>query len=174
MKMNPSIFRLQNSLQTIDFGGDLGIPYFPHEQALDMNGLRKELAALMAEFRDEPFLQDTRFIVEPGRFLVDEAGIYVPRVNDIKVSHNKNFIVVGRGIHHHLTASGNLGQTIKRNYPIAILNKLSGDPKEKVEFTGPLCTPLDVLGRAVSLLKLKWAILLEFFSQGAMHLPPVH
>ena len=75
-------------------------------------------------------------MVEPGRFLVGEAGIYVVRINDIKVSRGKKFLIVDGGMHHHLAASGNLGQTIKRNYPIAVLNKLNTSPEEKVDVVG--------------------------------------
>jgi diaminopimelate decarboxylase len=159
--------RLQRPLATLDFGGGLGIPYFAHERELDMQALGKGLTALMAEVKQEPFFYGTQFMVEPGRFLVGEAGIYVMRVNDIKTSRGKKFVIVDGGMHHHLAASGNLGQTIKRNYPIAVLNKLGSMPQEKVDVVGPLCTPLDVLGRAVELPKTEVGDLIGVFQSGA-------
>jgi diaminopimelate decarboxylase len=159
--------RLQRPLATLDFGGGLGIPYFAHERELDMQAFGRGLTALMAEVKQEPFFRGTKFMVEPGRFLVGEAGIYVIRVNDIKTSRGKKFVIVDGGMHHHLAASGNLGQTIKRNYPIAVLNKLRSMPQEKVDVVGPLCTPLDVLGRAVELPKTEVGDLIGVFQSGA-------
>ena len=70
-------------------------------------------------------------------------------------------------MHHHLAASGNLGQTIKRNFPLALLNKLTYVPEEKVDVVGPLCTPLDVLGRAVAIPKAEVGDLIGIFQSGA-------
>ncbi|MBT8363749.1 MAG: diaminopimelate decarboxylase [Deltaproteobacteria bacterium] len=158
---------LEHPLQTVDFGGGFGIPYFAHEQELDMQAFGKGLAALMTEVKNDSFFSETQFMVEPGRFLVGEAGIYVVRINDIKVSRSKKFVIVDGGMHHHLAASGNLGQTIKRNYPIAVLNRLNTAPEEKVDVVGPLCTPLDVLGRAVVLPKAEVGDLIGIFQSGA-------
>ncbi len=142
--------RLKKPLRTLDFGGGFGIPYFPHEKELDFEMLSLELASLMADVKNEPLLAGTQFIVEPGRFLVGEAGIYVSRIHEIKVSRGKKFLILDGGMHHHLAASGNLGQTIKRNFPIAIVNKLGSLVEETVDVVGPLCTPLDVLARAAA------------------------
>lgn len=76
----------------------------------------------MAEIKDNPLFDKTKFLVEPGRYLVGEAGVYVARINDIKVSRSKKFLILDGGMHHHLTASGNLGQIIKRNYLILLLS----------------------------------------------------
>jgi diaminopimelate decarboxylase len=159
--------KLQQPLQTIDFGGGFGIPYFPHEKALDMQALREGLTALMAEIRNEPLFSGTHFMVEPGRYLVGEAGVYVVRVNDIKTSRGKKFLIVDGGMHHHLAASGNLGQIIKRNYPLAVLNKLEASQQEKIDVVGPLCTPLDVLGRDVTLPTADVGDLIGVFQSGA-------
>jgi len=154
-------------LYTVDFGGGLGIPYFSHEQELDMRGLRDALEDLFAPVRRDPVFAQTRFFVEPGRFLTGEAGIYVVRVNDIKISRGKKFLIVDGGMNHHLAASGNLGQTIKRNYPVALLNKIGCPAEETVDVVGPLCTPLDVLGRGVSLPQAEVGDLLGVFQSGA-------
>ena len=159
--------RLSTPLRTLDFGGGLGIPYFPHEKELDMSALRNEMDALLMEIRPDPLLTGMRLLVEPGRYLVGDAGIYITRVNDIKVSRGKKFIIVDGGMNHHLAASGNLGQTIKRNYPLAILNKLGQEAEEIVDVVGPLCTPLDVLGRGVSLPVTDVGDLVGVFQSGA-------
>jgi diaminopimelate decarboxylase len=159
--------RLHHPLQTVDFGGGFGIPYFSHERDLDIAAFGKGLAALMDKVKDDSFFSETQFMVEPGRFLVGEAGIYVARINDIKVSGGKKFVIVDGGMNHHLAASGNLGQTIKRNYPMAVLNRLNTAPQEKVDVVGPLCTPLDVLGRGVVLPNAEVGDLIGIFQSGA-------
>jgi diaminopimelate decarboxylase len=151
----------------LDFGGGLGIPYFANERELDMEKLREDLAALMTEIRGEALFAGTQFMVEPGRYLVGEAGIYVTRINDIKISRGKKFLIVDGGMHHHLAASGNLGQVIKRNFPVALLNKLAKNSEETVDVVGPLCTPLDVLAKDVHLPSADVGDLLGVFQSGA-------
>jgi diaminopimelate decarboxylase len=159
--------RLGRPLHTVDFGGGLGIPYFSHERELDTNRLRPALESLFEPVRQDPLFAGTQFFVEPGRYLVGEAGIYVARVNDIKTSRGKHFLIVDGGMNHHLAASGNLGQTIKRNYPILILNRLGQSAGEPVDVVGPLCTPLDVLGRGVALPPAEIGDLIGVFQSGA-------
>ena len=159
--------RVGHPLHTIDFGGGLGIPYFAHENELEMDPLRVELAALAADLRGDPRFAGTQLVVEPGRYLVGEAGIYLSRVIDVKTSRGKKFVIVDGGMHHHLAASGNLGQTIKRNYPIALANKLTAEPLETVDVVGPLCTPLDVLARGASLPAAEVGDLVAIFQSGA-------
>ena len=96
-----------------------------------------------------------------------EGGVYLARVTDIKVSRGKKFLVIDGGMNHHLAASGNLGQTIKRNYPVALLNKLFTAPEETVDVVGPLCTPLDTLARDVNLPRADLGDLFGIFQSGA-------
>lgn len=154
-------------LHTVDFGGGLGIPYFPGDGELDVTLLGNGLHELMTEIRGEGCFAQTNFIVEPGRFLVGEAGVYVTRINDIKMSRGKKYLILDGGMNHHLAASGNLGQVIKRNFPLAILNKFNAPPTESVDVVGPLCTPLDTLGRAVQLPKPEVGDLVGIFQAGA-------
>jgi diaminopimelate decarboxylase len=159
--------RLGRSLRTVDFGGGLGIPYFAHEQELNLDELQAGLAALCKEAEGDPLLAGTKFLVEPGRFLAGEAGIYLTRISDIKISRGKKFLIVDGGMNHHLAASGNLGQTIKRNYPIALVNKLTATPEESVDIVGPLCTPLDTLARGIVLPRAEIGDLVGIFQSGA-------
>jgi diaminopimelate decarboxylase len=159
--------RLGRPLHTLDFGGGLGIPYFPHEQELNLDSLRDGLATLCAEVEHDADFEGTQFLVEPGRFLAAEAGIYVTRISDIKISRGKKFLIVDGGMNHHLAASGNLGQTIKRNYPIALVNKLSAPAEEIVDVVGPLCTPLDTLARGIMLPRAEIGDLVGIFQSGA-------
>ena len=154
-------------LRRVDFGGGLGIPYFAHEKELDLDAVRLGLSALFAEVENDPVFHETEFLVEPGRFLSGEAGIYLTSVNDIKVSRNKKFLILDGGMNHHLAASGNLGQTIKRNYPVALVNKLNAPAEETVEVVGPLCTPLDTIARNALLPRAEVGDLFGIFQSGA-------
>jgi diaminopimelate decarboxylase len=154
-------------LTTVDFGGGLGVPYFPGETTLDLDPLKSGLAQLMTEIENDPYFAHTRFIVEPGRFLVAEAGIYVARINDIKVSRGKTFVILDGGMNHHLAASGNLGQVIRRNFPMAIVNRCCSPCAEPVDVVGPLCTPLDTLGRSIQIGSAEVGDLVAIFCSGA-------
>jgi diaminopimelate decarboxylase len=159
--------RIGHPLATLDFGGGLGIPYFSNEHELDTVALREGLAKLFVSIEKDGDFAGTKFMVEPGRYLVGEAGVYVARVTDIKISRGKKFLICDGGMHHHLAASGNLGQTIKRNYPVAILNKLDRPAAGAVEVAGPLCTPLDVLARNAELPEPEIGDLIGVFQSGA-------
>ncbi|HYR88034.1 MAG TPA: type III PLP-dependent enzyme [Terriglobia bacterium] len=159
--------RIGRPLHTVDFGGGLGIPYFTGESELDLTRLELEMATMMDEVRRDPAFRGTRFVIEPGRFLVGEAGVYVARITDIKVSRGKKFLILDGGMNHHLAASGNLGQTIKRNYPVALVEKLHDEPEETVDVVGPLCTPLDTIGRGLHLPKANIGDLVGVFQSGA-------
>ena len=159
--------RLGRPLRTLDFGGGLGIPYFAHEQELNLDCLRKGLVTLCEEVDTDRCFEGTHFLVEPGRFLAGEAGVYLTRISDIKISRGKKFLIVDGGMNHHLAASGNLGQTIKRNYPIALVNKLTAPAGEAVDIVGPLCTPLDTLARGIVLPHAEIGDLVGIFQSGA-------
>lgn len=154
-------------LRTVDFGGGLGIPYFSGDAELDLGQLKAGLHELMRAVDEDMDFALTRFVIEPGRFLVGEAGLYVARVNDIKTSRGKKYLILDGGMNHHLAASGNLGQVIKRNFPIAILNRFDLPAAETVDVVGPLCTPLDTLGRSVSLPVAQVGDLIGVFQSGA-------
>lgn len=158
---------LGGPLRTIDFGGGLGVPYFAHEQRLDMDALREGLAALVDGLAGDPAFAGTALMVEPGRFLVAEAGVYVARVLDVKHSRGRTFVIADGGMHHHLAASGNLGQTIKRNFPVALLNRLDEPAAADVDIVGPLCTPLDVLARGIAVPEPAIGDLVGVFQSGA-------
>jgi diaminopimelate decarboxylase len=159
--------RAGNPLRTVDFGGGLGVPYYKGESPLDVEAFGRGLADLLDEIGPREELEGTQFIVEPGRFLVGEGGVYVSRVLDTKVSRDKTFVIVDGGMHHHLAASGNLGQVIKRNFPVGVINKLDQTPTSTADVVGPLCTPLDVLARGVELPEIEAGDLIGVFQSGA-------
>src|SRR5690606_29175642 len=134
-------------LRTIDLGGGLGIPYFAGDKPLDLEKLASFIPELEARKQANPALREARIVVEPGRFLTGPAGIYVCSINAVKSSRGHKFYIVDGGMHHHLAASGNLGQIVKRDYPILAPAHLDSKACEQVSVVGPLCTPLDTLAR---------------------------
>lgn len=141
--------QLGEPIPTVDLGGGLGIPYFKGERGLDMDRLAELARPLFEEATAR--LPSTRFILEPGRYLAGSAGIYLAKVRAVKESRGQTYVVIDGGMHHHLAASGNLGQVIKKDYPQVIANRLDADHEITASVVGPLCTPLDTIGRKVSL-----------------------
>jgi diaminopimelate decarboxylase len=152
----------------VNLGGGFGIPYFHGEQPLDVEAIG---AALGEALQDRPsILARTRFAIELGRWLVGEAGVYLTRIVDRKMSHGKTFLVVDGGMQHQLAASGNFGQVVRRNYPVAIANRFQGpaaQETEEVTIAGCLCTPLDRLGDDVMTPKAEVGDLVAVFLAGA-------
>ena len=130
-------------VKLLNIGGGFGVPYFPGDRPLDIAAIGVNLQRLMRKIKQQ--LPETTVALELGRYLVAEAGIYVCRVLERKVSRGQVFLVTDGGLHHHLAASGNLGQVIRKNYPVVIGNKVQGTVMETVSVVGPLCTPLDIL-----------------------------
>lgn len=71
---------LKRPLSTVDFGGGLGIPYFDGDSDLDVAEYGTRVRELVADLEDDVF-DDARLLVEPGRYLVGEAGVYLVRVS---------------------------------------------------------------------------------------------
>lgn len=152
-------------VRSLNLGGGFGIPYFPGESRLDLAPVGDNLAAL-AE-RAAAVFPDAALVIELGRYLVGEAGIYVSRVVDRKVSRGQVFLVTDGGLHHHLSASGNFGQIIRKNYPVVIGNRMNSAAVESASVVGPLCTPLDLLADRMELPSAQPGDLVVIFQSGA-------
>lgn len=150
----------------VNLGGGFGIPYFDKDQPLDLPAIGANLAHLLAT-AFEPHFPDARVLIELGRYIVGECGVYVTRVVDRKESRDRQYLVVDGGLHHQLAASGNFGQVIRRNYPIAVGNRICEQAEEAVTVVGCLCTPLDLLGDNVKLPRAQIGDLIVLFHAGA-------
>lgn len=162
-------------IRHLNIGGGFGIPYFPKDTPLDIRPIGENLARLI-ERRVKPALPEARLVIELGRYIVGEAGIYVARVIDRKVSHGQVFLVTDGGLHHQLAASGNFGQVIRRNYPVAIGNRMDEAKSEVATVVGCLCTPLDLLADKIELPRAEVGDLVVVFQSGAYGLTasPIH
>ncbi|MGO4680987.1 pyridoxal-dependent decarboxylase, exosortase A system-associated [Microbacterium sp. 2MCAF23] len=137
-------------LRYLNLGGGFGIPYTERDAPLDLETVAANLERLVSGPIAERF-PDARPVIELGRFLVGECGVYVTRVVDRKVSRGRTFLVVDGGMHHQLAASGNFGQAIRRNYPVVVGSRLSSPAGEEMSIVGCLCTPLDLLADGIAL-----------------------
>lgn len=152
-------------LQSFNFGGGFGIPYFEGDESLDLQKVKQNLQKLTAQMKNQfPQLQG---ILELGRFLVGESGIFVSRIVDVKVSRGQTFLILDGGMNNHLAASGNLGQTIKRPFPMAVIQGQEKSEFESVTVVGPLCTPLDQFAQQVNLRRAEVGDLVAIFQSGA-------
>ena len=154
-----------STVQSLNIGGGLGIPYFPGEKRLDLAPIGENLARLLPSL--QAHLPETEIVTELGRFLVGEAGIYICKIIDIKESRGEKFLITNGGLHHHLAASGNFGQVIRKNYPVTIANKMDSKTLETANIVGPLCTPLDLLANKMELPSAKIGDLAAIYQSGA-------
>jgi diaminopimelate decarboxylase len=153
-------------IRYVNLGGGFGIPYFDKDQPLDLPAIADNLAELL-ETTINPRFPDAKVVIELGRYIVGECGVYVTRIVDRKESRGRQYLVVDGGLHHQLAASGNFGQVIRRNYPIAVGNRLCDEIDEAVSVVGCLCTPLDLLGDNVRLPQADVGDLIVLFQAGA-------
>ena len=152
-------------LPTLNLGGGFGIPYFAKDEPLDLDAVGAALTKSLA--KRPKILENTRFAIELGRWLVGEAGVYLTRIVERKVSCGKTFLVTDGGLHHMLAASGNFGQLLRRNFPLAIANRFSGGAAEEQTIVGCLCTPLDLLADEALLPRAETGDLVAIFCAGA-------
>jgi diaminopimelate decarboxylase len=150
----------------LNLGGGFGIPYTEKDRPLDLDVVAEGLAELV----DGPLhkrMPEASPVIELGRYLVGECGVYVTRVIDRKVSRGTTFLVVDGGMHHQLAASGNFGQAIRRNYPVAVGTRAGSEPVDVVTVVGCLCTPLDLLADGMELPQADVDDLIVIFQAGA-------
>jgi diaminopimelate decarboxylase len=152
-------------VRLLNLGGGFGIPYFPGEKPLDLAPIGENLKTLVPTIHAA--LPDASIAIELGRFLVGQSGAYVCRVLDKKVSRGHVFLVTDGGLHHHLAASGNFGQVIRKNYPVLVANRVGAERTENASVVGPLCTPLDLLADRVDLPAAEVGDLIAVFQSGA-------
>jgi len=149
----------------LNLGGGFGIPYFPGEQRLDLAPIGDNLAQLAQQAQVE--LPEAALVIELGRYLVGEAGVYVARIVDRKTSRGQVYLVTDGGLHQHLAASGNFGQVVRKNYPVTIGNRVDSPNTEIASVVGPLCTPLDLLADRMTLPVAQIGDLAVVFQSGA-------
>lgn len=139
-------------VRKIDLGGGFGVPYFEGQHDFDLEGLGRLYGPRIAQrAKASPKLADARLIIELGRYLVAEAGLYVTRVVDVKESRGTRYVVTDGGMNHHITATGNFGQVFRKAYPMTNLSRPDAPVEPGASLVGPCCTPLDQFGAKLAL-----------------------
>lgn len=149
----------------VNLGGGFGIPYFPEDDPVDIQSIGKFLQKTLDKRMES--LSKTTFAIELGRYLVGEAGVYLTRIVDRKISRGEVFLVTDGGLHHQLAASGNFGTVVRRNYPVAVASRFGAAPDEVASVVGCLCTPLDRLADQISLPRADVGDVIAVFMAGA-------
>ncbi len=158
------------NLKKINFGGGWGIDIFGKKPALDLRFLKESLLDLFAGSIDQAHFENTRFIAEPGRFLVAECGIYVVKVLYKKNGYKREFLIVDGGMHQNYLAAGGIGQVIRRNLEVDVIpeNNHYREGTAKYTIAGVLCIPDDVLASEIELQSdLREGDILLFYNSGA-------
>ncbi|MDH3459132.1 MAG: type III PLP-dependent enzyme, partial [Gemmatimonadota bacterium] len=139
---------------TLIFGSGFGIPYHDRDRAIDLEAIVRQTRGPLEQLASVLEPHGGRMHLELGRYIVGEAGHYLARVARIKETRGHSIIALDGGMNHHLAASGNLGGVIKRNYPIRNITRCTDEGAGELrayDLAGPMCTNIDMLGRAASL-----------------------
>lgn len=148
--------------EIIDIGGGLGVPYRPEEKALDIGLLFKRLSTLFNRRLDECGLKRPFFALEPGRFLVCEAGIILTKVNTVEEKPCKKFVGVDAGF-NTLIRPAMYGSY----HHILVANKMGEEKNDVYTVAGPLCESGDILAKDRPLPKIEEGDLIAVLNAGA-------
>jgi diaminopimelate decarboxylase len=132
------------------FGSGIGIPYLDGEHSVDLAPIAERINPLLDALRSQPRFARATLLLETGRYLIGEAGIYLTRVVNRKQSRGSQICTFDGGMNHHLGACGHLGMVLHRNYQMFKVSSSCPDTEEQAyDLYGPLCTSIDTLGRGV-------------------------
>ncbi len=131
---------LDINFEFIDIGGGLGVPYEPHEKALNLKSIGEKV--------EKAFTYPATLFLEPGRFFVAESGTLLTQVTTIK----NNFIGVDAGMSTLLRPS-----LYGAYHPIVLANDLKAEFVQEANIVGPICENTDCFAknRAMPLVKEK-------------------
>jgi diaminopimelate decarboxylase/aspartate kinase len=121
--------------RVLDIGGGLGIVEKPDQVPLDLQRMESALADVK---RARP---DIELWIEPGRFLVAEAGVLLARVTQTKKKGRVRFVGVDAGM-HNLIRPALYGAW----HEIANLSRADDKRRETAHVVGPICESGDTLG----------------------------
>jgi diaminopimelate decarboxylase len=128
-------------LMAIDFGAGFGVPHYEDEEPLDLPALGERVEEVFERFaaRDE-----TRLILELGRYLVSECGVFVSRVIELKESRGERFVITDGGINQFVRPV-----LMKVRHEARVISRLSSETPTVAKVSGPLCTPIDITSERI-------------------------
>ncbi len=124
------------TVSALDIGGGLGIPQYPDEAPLDLNTLAEGLAEVQQVY------PQYELWMEPGRFLVAEAGILLARVTQIKSKKTLQYLGVETGMNSLIRPA-----LYGARHPIINLSRLHAEADTLYQVVGPICESGDILGK---------------------------
>jgi len=146
----------------IDIGGGFGVPYRPEEEELNIEALARKLADLYLKRVKEYGLGEPTLYVEPGRYIVCDAGLLLTRVNTVKVTPFRRFLGVDAGF-NTLIRPAMYGSY----HPIVVANRLDEPEEETYTVVGPICESGDILAKDRRLPKVQEGDLIAVLNAGA-------
>jgi diaminopimelate decarboxylase len=149
-------------LRLVDAGGGLGIPYADGEHPLDLDRLGRRLAEMRARWDRDATLRELEVILEPGRFLVGPAGVYVARVVDVKGPDSAPVAILDGGINHVVRPA-----LVRTEHRLAVLATDAVRALVPTTVAGPLCTGLDVFATGAMLPRPRVGDLVALLDVGA-------
>jgi diaminopimelate decarboxylase len=112
------------------------VPHYEEEEPLDLPALG---ARVLEEFSSYRSRDGFRLIVELGRYLVSECGVYVTRVLELKESRGERFIITDGGINQFIRPA-----LMKVRHQARAITRLDEPLAVDAKVSGPLCTPIDI------------------------------
>ncbi len=122
-------------VRILNLGGGLGVPERPGQEPLDLDAVGRGLEAIRAE---HPELE---LWVEPGRFLVAEAGVLLARVNQTKGKEEVRYIGLATGMNSLIRPA-----LYGAYHEIVNLTRLGEPATQLTQVVGPICETGDRLG----------------------------
>lgn len=122
-------------VRVLDLGGGLGVPERDEDKALDIQRLDDNLHNLREE------LGDYELWLEPGRYLVAEAGVLLARVTQVKGKGDKSFVGIATGMNSLIRPA-----LYGAYHEIVNLSRIDAPATNKVTIVGPICESADKLG----------------------------
>jgi len=131
----------ERPIASIDFGGGIGVPHYEDESPVDLPALGARVEEVFAPYAEA----DARLIIELGRYLVSESGVFVSRVVELKESRGERFVITDGGVNQFLRPV-----LMEVDHEARVVNRLGSAGSSVARVGGPLCTPIDATARAMT------------------------
>ncbi len=146
-----------HTLEHIDLGGGLGIPYAHWE---DPESYHPERYAAIVKARLAPL--NCRLIFEPGRLIAGNAGVLVTRVLYVKRGETKTFVIVDAAMNDLVRPT-----LYEAHHEILAVRARQASPEITADIVGPVCETGDYLALSRKLPRPSPGDLLAIMSAGA-------
>jgi diaminopimelate decarboxylase len=148
------------TIEYLDFGGGFKAPYFEDDSRTDVDAIGVWLVNQMKSFEDYCG-HSVQLVLEPGKFLVSEAGYFLAEVSQIKTNYGTHFAHINAGFNHFIRP-----MYYEAVHNISVLGSNNGQSQKSYEVVGYLCET-DTFARGRTLPKLNEGDVLVFHNAGA-------